>query len=249
MTFMGAFCSENRPARKRWVWRGARRQPQRVARGGCQGAPACGYYTVAQSVTCGAGASCRPHLRLRPGCRGINVAVRPVSCTARKHARRLRPTRHGAQGDASQAIAAPGHATDQAPPRLPRHRSDGRHYHVHRRRIPRQPPFASVQAANVTSTAHAAIKPSAAPAAMRYARHISLSVSWGLAKLRAGRYGGWRFRFICQTPLGQCGDGDGRDLRACRHGCSRFLQALVAGPQSPRRVTNQTVKASRLTRR
>ena len=37
MTFMGAFCSENRPVRKRWMWRAAGRQLRRVARGACQG--------------------------------------------------------------------------------------------------------------------------------------------------------------------------------------------------------------------
>ena len=51
-------------------------------------------------------------------------------------------------------------------------------------------PIASVQAVNDTSTAHAAINPSATPVAMRYARHISFSVSGGLAKLRETRRGG-----------------------------------------------------------
>jgi hypothetical protein len=50
--------------------------------------------------------------------------------------------------------------------------------------------IASVQAVNDTSTAHATINPSATPVAMRYARHISFSVSGGLAKLRERRRGG-----------------------------------------------------------
>lgn len=59
---------------------------------------------------------------------------------------------------------------------------------------------ASVQAANDTSTAHAAINPSAIPVAMRYARHISFFASGGLAKLREWRWGGRRFGSIRQTP-------------------------------------------------
>jgi hypothetical protein len=155
--------------------------------------------------------------------------------------RRPDATRHGAQAEARQAIAALGHATAEVPVRLPMQRCGGRHHHVRRRRTPPQAPHCIGSSRERHQHCPRGDQPE------RHSGRDEIRTPHFFLRLGGPRQASrkaarWlKVRVHLPHSLRRCvarqGRGDGgsaRDLDGRRHGRSPFLRALFAVPSSPR---------------